>query len=97
MNEKNKNRYYYKPKRRSIGFFDIFAITLGAVAAGAIMGLLFAPQSGLKTRDILNKKTKELLDRFSFALLEARVMGEEILGKSIEKAEKISSKVKSKK
>ncbi|MCJ7665769.1 MAG: YtxH domain-containing protein [Actinobacteria bacterium] len=94
MNEKNKDRYYHKPKRSGIGFFEIFAITLAAAAAGVIMGLLFAPQSGLKTRDIVNKKTKELLDRCSFVLLEARVMGEEILEKSIEKAEKVSSKVK---
>ena len=61
------------------------------------MGLLFAPQSGLKTRNILNKKIKELQDRSRFALLEARVMGEEILEKSIEKTEKVSSKIKNKK
>ncbi len=40
---------------------------------------------------------KEALDRGKFALLEAQVMGEGILEKSIEKAEKVSSKVKSKK
>lgn len=97
MNGKNKNRHYYIPERSGIGFGDVFAITLIAAAAGIVMGLLFAPQSGLKTRNILNKKIEELQGRCRFALLEARVMGEEILEKSIEKAEKVSSKVRNKK
>jgi gas vesicle protein len=96
MNQRNKNTDHY-PRRGGIGFGDIFAITIAAAAAGLVMGLLFAPQSGLKTRKILNDKIKDLLDRGRFALLEARVMGEEILEKSMEKAEKVSSKVKGKK
>ena len=97
MNDKKKNMHYYSPKKRGIGFGDIFTITIIAAAAGLAMGLLFAPQSGLKTREKLNNMIKEALDRGRFALLEARVMGEEILEKSIEKAEKVSSKVKNKK
>ena len=97
MNDKKKNMHYYKPKKSGIGIGDIFAITVIAAAAGLAMGLLFAPQSGLKTRKKLNNMIKEALDRGRFALLEARVMGEEILEKSIEKAEKISLKVKNKK
>ena len=97
MNDKKKNMHYYSPKKRGIGFGDIFTITVIAAAAGLAMGLLFAPQSGLKTREKLNSMIKGALDRGRFALLEARVMGEEILEKSIEKAEKVSSKVKNKK
>ena len=97
MNDKKKNMHYYNPRKSGIGFGDIFTITVIAAAAGLAMGLLFAPQSGLKTRNKLNNIIKEAIDRGKFDLLEARVMGEEILEKSIEKAEKISSKVKNKK
>jgi len=97
MNDKKKNMEYYKPKKNGIGIGGIFTITVIAAAAGLAMGLLFAPQSGLKTRKKLNNMIEEALDRGRFALLEARVMGEEILEKSIEKAEKVSSKVKNKK
>ena len=97
MNDKEKNMHYHNPKKSGIGIGGIFTITVIAAAAGLAMGLLFAPQSGLKTRKKLNNMIKEALDRGRFALLEARVMGEEILEKSIEKAEKVSSKVKNKK
>jgi gas vesicle protein len=97
MNDKERNMQYYKPKKSGIGIGDIFAITIIAAAAGLAMGFLFAPQSGLKTRNKLNNTIKEALDRGRFALLEARVLGEEILEKGIEKAEKVSSKVKNKK
>ncbi len=97
MNDKKKNMHYYSPGKSGIGFGDIFTITVIAAVAGLAMGLLFAPQSGLKTRKKLNNMIKEALDRGKFALLEAQVMGEGILEKSIEKAEKVSSKVKSKK
>jgi len=97
MNNKNNNTKKYNPRRSRIGFGDIFAITVIAAAAGIVMGLLFAPQSGLKTRKILNNKIKDLIDRGKFAMLEVRVMGEEILEKGMEKAEKVSSKVKNKK
>jgi len=97
MNDRKKNMHYYTPKKSGIGPGDIFSIIVIAAAAGLAMGLLFAPQSGLKTRNKLNNMIREALDRGRFALLEARVMGEEILEKSIEKAEKVSSKVKNKK
>ena len=97
MNDKKKNMHYYNPRKSGIGFGDIFTITVIAAATGLAMGLLFAPKSGLKTRNKLNNMIKEAIDRGRFALLEARVMGEEILEKSIEKAEKVSSKVKNKK
>ncbi len=97
MNDKRKNMHYYSPGKSKIGFGDIFTITVIAAAAGLAMGLLFAPQSGLKTRNKLNDIINEALDRGKFALLEARLMGEEMLEKSLEKAEKVSSKVKNKK
>lgn len=94
MNKKNEhNRVEYC--RKSIG--DIFIIAVTAAAAGLVIGLLFAPEAGLKTRKVLNKAIKEMIDRSKFAMLEARVMSEELLKKSMEKAEKISSKVRGKK
>lgn len=80
---------------RSIG--DIFVITVIAAAAGLAAGLLFAPRSGLKTRKVLKKAIDEMIDRSKFAILEARMISGELLEKSIEKAEKISSKARGKK
>jgi len=74
---------------------DLFVIALLAAAAGAIMGLLFAPQSGAKTRKVVSDAIDETIDRGKFFLLEARVMGEELAEKGREGAEKLSSKVKS--
>ena len=39
--------------------------TIGALGIGAALGLLFAPQSGDKTRKILKKKINELLDKLN--------------------------------
>ncbi len=72
-------------------FTDIFGIALVFMLAGFVMGLLFAPRSGMKTRKVLMDKIAELADRGKFTVLEARVMGEEFLEKSKEKIEKVSS------
>jgi gas vesicle protein len=64
--------------------------------AGFALGLLFAPQSGKKTIRDLTAKLRELEDRGKFALVEAKVMSEELLEKSKERVEKVSSKIKSK-
>jgi len=90
----NRNK---KEKKSRISIGDILGIAVVAAAAGFVTGLLFAPQSGAKTRRILNTAIAELADRFKFLLLEARVMSEELVEKSRIKADEISSKVKSKK
>lgn len=66
-----------------------------SVFSGFILGLLFAPQSGLKTRKIINEKLKDVIDRGKFTITEARVVGEELLEKSKEKAGKVSSIIRS--
>jgi len=80
------------PSGKSIA--DFFGIALVFMFAGFIMGLLFAPQSGTKTRGILMDRIAELVDKSKFAMLEARVKGEEILEKSKEHIEKASNRVK---
>jgi len=64
-------------------------------AAGFLTGILFAPKSGAKTRKVLNAAIRETIDRFKFLMLEASVMSGELVGKGMEKADEISSKVKS--
>ena len=41
------------------------AITLTALAAGAALGMLFAPKSGKDTRKDISKKTKDLSKKLS--------------------------------
>ena len=88
MSKKNKK------KGRRIGAGDLLGIALIAAAAGLVSGILFAPQPGAKTRKALNSAIKESVNRFKFLMLEARVMSEELVEKGMEKADKISSKVK---
>lgn len=88
MSKKNKK------KSRGISAGDLFGIALIAAAAGLVTGMLFAPQSGAKTRKLVNAAIKESVDRFKFLMLEARVMSEELVEKGREKADEISSKVK---
>ena len=77
------NSDYHGPSGKS--FADIFGIALVFMFAGFIMGLLFAPRSGVKSRKVLIDKMAELVDRGKFSLLEAKVMGEELLEKSKDK------------
>lgn len=80
------------PSGKSIA--DFFGVALVFMFAGFIMGLLFAPQSGTKTRGILMDRLAELVDKSKFAMLEVRVKGEELLEKSKEHIEKASNRVK---
>lgn len=75
---------------------EVLIIVSISIFSGFILGLLFAPQSGLKTRKNLIKKLKDIIDRGKFTLVEAKVMGGELLEKGKEKASKISSKIKGK-
>jgi gas vesicle protein len=87
-----------KKKRNSrINAAELLGMAAIAAAAGFVTGVLFAPQSGAKTRKLLNAAIKETMDRFKFLLLEARVMSEEIVEKGREKAGEVSFKVKTKK
>ena len=89
-----KNKKVSKHKR---GIGDFLGIAIVTAAAGFVTGLLFAPQSGAKTRKILNSAVAEIVDRFKFFMLEARVMSEELMEIGKKKAGKISSKANSKK
>ncbi len=75
---------------------EVLIIVSISIFSGFILGLLFAPQSGLKTRKNLIEKLKDIIDRVKFTLAEAKVMGGELLEKGKEKASKVSSKIKGK-
>ncbi len=75
---------------------EILIVVLISGFSGFILGLLFAPQSGLKTRKKLVEKLKDIIDRGKFTLVEARVLSEELLDKGRETVGKVSSRSKSK-
>jgi gas vesicle protein len=81
-------------KSGSRNLLGILIIIVISIFSGFILGLLFAPQSGLKTRKKIFKELKDIIDRGKFALAEARAIGEELLEKSKEKVGKVSSKIK---
>ncbi len=83
-----RDRQYRSTGKNLLGVLIIVSFS---VFSGFILGLLFAPQSGLKTRKIINEKLKDVIDRGKFTIAEARVVGEELLEKSKEKAGKVSS------
>jgi gas vesicle protein len=78
------------------GFAEILTVISVSVLTGFVLGLLFAPQSGIKTRKKLAEKIKEIVDRGKFALIEAKVFSEELFEKGKDKVEKVSSKIKGK-
>ncbi len=75
---------------------EILTVISISVFTGFVLGLLFAPQSGLKTRKKVSEKLKDMISRGKFVLLEAKVFSEELLEKGKEKVEKVSSKIKGK-
>jgi len=75
---------------------EIFSIISVSVLSGFILGLLFAPQSGIKTRKKVAEKIKDIVDRGKFALVEAKVFSEELLEKGKGKVEEVSTKIKGK-
>jgi gas vesicle protein len=87
-----KNDRQYKSTGKNL--LGMLIIVIVSVFSGFILGLLFAPRSGLKTRKIINEKLKDVIDRGKFTICEAKVMGEEILEKSKEKVGKVSSMIK---
>jgi gas vesicle protein len=90
MSNKNKN---------STGHIltEIFIISLVATFTGFVLGLLFAPQSGREFRKKLVNQFKEVIDRSKFAVVEAKVMAEELIDKSRSKADRIIEGSKEKK
>ena len=88
-----------KKKTNSTGhlFRDIFIVSLVAAFAGFLLGLLFAPQSGREFRKRLAEYFKDAVDRSKFAVIEAKVMAEEIIDKSRSKADRIIEGTKAQK
>lgn len=87
-----------KKKNNSTGHLlrDIFIVSLVAAFAGFMLGLIFAPQSGREFRKRLAEQFKDAVDRSKFAVIEAKVMAEELIDKSRSKADQIIEGTKSK-
>lgn len=47
------------------GTKSIIAVGLGGIAVGALLGVLFAPAEGKKTRAAIKNKTSDLVDKVS--------------------------------
>lgn len=66
---------------------------LAGLAAGAVLGLLFAPDSGSETRDKLSQSLNDLgesiMDRAAAEVENLSALKEDILGKFIGQAEEI--------
>ncbi|MBN2072744.1 MAG: YtxH domain-containing protein [Actinobacteria bacterium] len=92
IKDKKENREVCR--KEGCSFCDFFILSLVSAGCGFIVGLLFAPGSGARTRKVLVKRIKELIDRGKFVFLEARIFGEEFLDKSKEKVEEVASKVR---
>lgn len=62
---------------------------LAGLAAGAVLGVLFAPKKGKETRDELSKKAKDLSDTIKTAVNESGEMIADIRKDVRKHAEKI--------
>lgn len=69
----------------------ISALLVGA-AAGALVGLLLAPESGDKTRRKLNKTAKDLLDDLEDAWEDSAERIKSLADSAVEELEKYSKK-----
>ncbi|MFZ1331443.1 MAG: YtxH domain-containing protein [Flavobacteriales bacterium] len=68
------------------------AAVLTAIAAGAALGVLFAPDSGAKTRKKLVQKGHDLGDKLSELLNEGKTLVDELKGEVEDKASNLKRK-----
>jgi gas vesicle protein len=95
-NDVNKSSDDKQEQKSIIGeILGISAIVLTSVFSGFLLGLLFAPRSGFKTRKIIEENVKDKVDRGKFKLAEARVIFENLLDKSKNMADRVSTIIKS--
>lgn len=66
---------------------NVFIVSLIAGFSGFMLGLLFAPRTGRKSRSMIAEKFLEVVDRSKFALVEARVKAEEFIERNRDKTE----------
>ena len=68
------------------------AAVLTAIAAGAALGVLFAPDSGAKTRKKLVKKGSDLRDKLTGLMDEGKTLVNELKGEVEDKASNMKRK-----
>lgn len=93
VNQNSDNKQYHKSGAKDL--FEISTVILASIFSGFVLGLLFAPQSGFRTRKIVAEKVKGIVDRIKFTLAEARVIGEDLLDKSKKKVDEVSNIIRS--
>jgi len=71
----------------------IFFIALASLFFGVFIGLLIAPKTGRRFREMLKNWLTEMVDRGKFTFEEAKVYGNEFIEKSKERVESLSSKI----
>ncbi|MDD3818574.1 MAG: YtxH domain-containing protein [Actinomycetota bacterium] len=92
-NSNNDNQDNRSVTRDALG---LSAIVLASVFSGFLLGLLFAPRSGYRTRKIIEENVKDLADRGKFTLAKARIICENLLDKSKNIVDRVSNIVKDK-
>ena len=74
-------------ENRTSSFFNGF---LWGALTGFVLGVLFAPQSGVETREMLKEKGKELGTKAKEAAKDVKAKGRDVLtGKGVEIQEEI--------
>jgi gas vesicle protein len=79
-------------KNGSVG--TIITVSIVGLAAGAALGLLFAPQTGKETRAMITSKAKELNENRKKALLKMARQAKELGESGKETADFVAHKVK---
>ncbi|MDD3520871.1 MAG: YtxH domain-containing protein, partial [Actinomycetota bacterium] len=86
----NNNKDVHSSGKLFVGILFLMFFTL---FFGVFIGFLFAPQTGRKFREAIKYWLNEMVERGKFGFEEVKVLGSELIDKSKEKVEHLSSKI----